>query len=527
MDPGWPPFEFLRDGKAYAGMASDYVRLLEQRLAVVMRPVPGLSWEQALAKGRAGELDVFPCMARTPQRAKFFNFTKPYLTFPMVIVTKLDAPFIGGLEDLEGKKVAVGRGYASHELLAAGHPGIKLALVDNVREGLNQLSQGKLDAFVGNLGSVTYFAREAGLANIKIAASTPYSFSLSLGVRKDWPELVGILEKGMASIDQRKRSEIHNAWVSMRFEHGVDWAYVWRLVALIVAASLAVFGIFIFWNARLQREVRQRKEAEGALVKSEAHMRSLVEGSADAIVDLSLDRRILDCNPAFSRLFGYTRQEAVNRSVSIIHTSREAFEEMGRMSYPEVHRNGSWRGEWTYQSKSGRQAPMETTISAYRNPEGKIGGYIAIVRDMSERKAAEEALLNSRRRLAEIIDFLPDATLVIDQQGRVAAWNRAMEQLTRREGRGYAGPGRSCLCPALLRQDAPHAHRPGPPMGRGRGRELPVGEEIRGKPGGRKLPATLGPRWDVPVHRGPGPLRPGTGGRPGPSSHCATSPSRS
>lgn len=430
VDPGWPPFEFLRDGKYYAGMASDYIRLLEQRLGVVMRPEPGLTWEQALAQGKAGDLDVFPCVARTPQRAKFLNFTKPYLSFPMVIVTRLDAPFIAGLQDLSGKLVAVGKGYASHELLAAGHPDLKLAPMDSIQEGLTRLSQGKLDAFVGNLGSITYFAREAGLSNIKIAASTPYSFSLSLGVRKDWPELVGILEKGMASISQRQRNEIHNAWVSMRFEHGVDWPYVWRLVAVIVAVSLAVFGIFIFWNTRLQREVRQRKEAEGALVKSEAHMRSLVEGSADAIVDLGLDRTILDCNPAFSRLFGYTRQEAVNQSVAIIHTSREAFEEMGRMSYPEVHRTGSWRGEWIYRSKSGREAPMETTISAYRHSDGKIAGFIAIVRDISERKRAEEALLNSRRRLAEIIDFLPDATLVIDQEGHVVAWNRAMEQLT-------------------------------------------------------------------------------------------------
>ncbi|MEI6796271.1 MAG: PAS domain S-box protein, partial [Methanomassiliicoccales archaeon] len=62
--------------------------------------------------------------------------------------------------------------------------------------------------------------------------------------------------------------------------------------------------------------------------------------------------------------------------------------------------------------------------------EGRITGAIETIRDITDRKQAELEREQTRRRLAEIISFLPDATFVIDIEGKVIAWNRAMEELT-------------------------------------------------------------------------------------------------
>ena len=93
--------------------------------------------------------------------------------------------------------------------------------------------------------------------------------------------------------------------------------------------------------------------------------------------------------------------------------------------------------------------------------------------DVTQRKKVEEALRESERRLADIIDFLPDATLAIDREGRVIAWNRAMEEMTGVKaenmlGRGdyeYALPfyGKRCslLIDQVLKPDKktePHYH---------------------------------------------------------------------
>ena len=64
------------------------------------------------------------------------------------------------------------------------------------------------------------------------------------------------------------------------------------------------------------------------------------------------------------------------------------------------------------------------------DPDGNIIGAIETIRDITDRKRAEEEIARTSREMAEIIDFLPDATLVIDRDGVVIAWNRAMEELT-------------------------------------------------------------------------------------------------
>ena len=80
--------------------------------------------------------------------------------------------------------------------------------------------------------------------------------------------------------------------------------------------------------------------------------------------------------------------------------------------------------------KDGEQFPVDLTISPIYDIKGRIIGTSSIVRDITERKKAEKALKDSEKRLATIIEFLPDATLVIDNEKKVIAWNRAIEDMT-------------------------------------------------------------------------------------------------
>jgi PAS domain S-box-containing protein len=66
---------------------------------------------------------------------------------------------------------------------------------------------------------------------------------------------------------------------------------------------------------------------------------------------------------------------------------------------------------------------------------------IAITRDVTERKRVEEALRESEQRLSQIIDFLPDATFAIDLNGKVIAWNRAIEEMTGVKAEQILGKG--------------------------------------------------------------------------------------
>ena len=73
---------------------------------------------------------------------------------------------------------------------------------------------------------------------------------------------------------------------------------------------------------------------------------------------------------------------------------------------------------------------LEVTISPVKNEDGKVKNAIVQHMDITERKQAEDELRKSHKRLNDTIDFLPDATFVIDRDGKVITWNRAMELMT-------------------------------------------------------------------------------------------------
>jgi len=75
------------------------------------------------------------------------------------------------------------------------------------------------------------------------------------------------------------------------------------------------------------------------------------------------------------------------------------------------------------------------------DPQGNVTGAIETIRDITDRKRAEQEMARTTREMAEIIDFLPDATLVIDRDGKVIAWNNAMERLTGISAESMLGKG--------------------------------------------------------------------------------------
>ena len=73
---------------------------------------------------------------------------------------------------------------------------------------------------------------------------------------------------------------------------------------------------------------------------------------------------------------------------------------------------------------------FETFKSPVFNDQGDVIGTTGFAQDITEGKLAEEALRESERRLADVIEFLPDATLAIDRDKRIIVWNKAIEEMT-------------------------------------------------------------------------------------------------
>lgn len=266
LDPDWAPVEYRDDQGGYRGLSLDYLGRLESLLGVDFQVVEGLSWQQAVAAVKAKQADMFASVSLTPQRQAYALFTRPYVAMPIKIFARSDIAYIGRLENLTGKRVAVVEGYAIHDWLKSEHPELQLTTVTSPPVGLQRVADGKADVFVGNVVTASYYLGKLRLSNVHIAGETPYANEQRMAVRDDWPLLASILQKGIDAIPRQERDAIYKDWLSIKFEHGYD--YAWVVKALIGSALL--FVIVLSWNRVLSRKVQSRTaQLKAELVRRE------------------------------------------------------------------------------------------------------------------------------------------------------------------------------------------------------------------------------------------------------------------
>lgn len=197
-----------------------------------------------------------------------------------------------------------------------------------------------------------------------------------------------------------------------------------------------------FWDHKNQmQEFHDLQEAKHVL-------ENLLDSSADAIGEVNAQGRFARWNKAAEEIFGYSGSEIREKHFSEIYADPAELEKM----LAKLHREGFVRKyEVNMKKKDGSIAPYNLSISLLYDRQHNLTGSLCIARDRSdtrraiaalqklnerlqleitERRRAEEALQESEKRLANIIDFLPDATLVIDRDGQVIAWNKAIEEIT-------------------------------------------------------------------------------------------------
>jgi len=103
----FPPFHYFEDKGGLKGISADYITMIMNSIGVKANVQSNLPWPEVLKKAESGEIDLIPCIARTDERETFLSFSRPYLSFPLVIVTRKDMDFIGDIKDLTGKKIAI------------------------------------------------------------------------------------------------------------------------------------------------------------------------------------------------------------------------------------------------------------------------------------------------------------------------------------------------------------------------------------------------------------------------------------
>jgi|GEM_PF-2065436 len=264
----WPPYQIVNNDKPPQGIVIEYLKLIVERTGILFKMEatdrPFVEYLKSM-KQRRGP-DMTGVIVPTTEREQYFHFTQPYLSSPYVIFTREDDNLIFDIQGLIGKSIAVPHGHYVQEQLSRDFPQIRQVLFDSDVKALRSVATGKADAYIGNLTAASHIIHRQGLSDLKVAAPSPFKEQiLSMGVRRDWPELSSIINKALASITEEEKTAIRNKYLAIKFEQGINKAKLlkWGLIA--GGSTMGIILIFLFWNRQMSREINRRKQTEQAL----------------------------------------------------------------------------------------------------------------------------------------------------------------------------------------------------------------------------------------------------------------------
>jgi PAS domain S-box-containing protein len=183
----------------------------------------------------------------------------------------------------------------------------------------------------------------------------------------------------------------------------------------------------VLWHG-IVRDITERKHAENALKESEQKYRELVDFLPISVFELDKRGMVTGTNRTAHETFGYSDEDVRNGIHAFDTVIPEDHFRAGESLKRVLNGEPSKGIEYTALRKDGSTFPVIIFSSPIVRDDAIVGVRGAVI-DIADRKQAEEALEESKRRLSEIIDFAPDPTFAIDKDGKIIAWNRALEEM--------------------------------------------------------------------------------------------------
>ncbi len=266
------PVEFINDDGEFAGINRDILDLIAQRTGLNFTYRGYDTWQQLFQALLNEEIDLLGSITPTDKRKEQMRFSESYWRMPWVIMHPQHVGKQSKLTDFYGKRVAIVRGYYLISQLRKQHPLISFILVDNRKQGLKALQQGKVDGFITTIAAATELLKQESLITMMVSVMETVNLDDSrFGINKDLPLLVNIIDKGLMSISEKEKQAIYDNWFSVEINTGLDKNVVLQVGAQIGIIILLVLIVIVMWNRRLQSEINHREQLEQIMKHMATH----------------------------------------------------------------------------------------------------------------------------------------------------------------------------------------------------------------------------------------------------------------
>lgn len=256
-----PPLGYTSEDGALAGISSDYLSIIAERLGLSTKQVR-LDSESDLETNPyaaliSGQIDLSFMLARKFPLEEELGFSDPYLDIPLVVLTQRDKAIIQTPNELEKRTIAVLRNSAAHDFLKKDFPHFSLQVHTTMEQALLAVSKGRAYAIFGNAVAVDYLQRKLAINNLKNVLTTDYRYQPAIAVSDKFKPLIPIINKVLIEFTEQEKKLIFDKWVNHAIAKQVDWKSIitWFSLFMVVLISGVAFIII-----RQHQKVRLSQE---------------------------------------------------------------------------------------------------------------------------------------------------------------------------------------------------------------------------------------------------------------------------
>lgn len=266
------PTAFVNEQGQFDGIDRDVLDLISLRTGLHFVYQSYDSWYQLYQSMLDGEVDMLTSITPTEMRRTELLFTNSYWHTPWVILHPQHFGQQSKLKNFYGKQLAIVKGHYLIDFLRENHPLITLKMVNNRKDALVVLQQGRVDGVIETIASVTQLLKQESLVSLTVSVVEDMPISKShFGLQLNKILLLGIIDKGLVSISAQEKSSIYEKWFSIDISTGFDKKVVLRVALQVAILIIVVLGIIIMWNRRLKAEITHRKQLEKRMKHMATH----------------------------------------------------------------------------------------------------------------------------------------------------------------------------------------------------------------------------------------------------------------
>ncbi|RXJ75609.1 histidine kinase [Arcobacter sp. F155] len=286
--PELKPYSFVEEN-SFHGFVSDYLSLIEKKSGLKFDLIQTQSFDESLEFVKSGQCDILASAQNVKERRMFMNFTEPFLTTSLVLITKNEKNFIDDISILKDKKISIYKSYSFNKILREKYPDIDFVDVEDLEDGISKVEDGEIFGHIDFLYTAWNKIHSLDNVDLKISGKLDENVPLAIAINKNRIYLNRILEKSVKSISDEEKDRLLKKWVAIEYKKEFDYKTFYQVIFVFVIVLI----IFIYRQILLKNMNKKLKNVVDEKTRELKKINQDLEKTIQEEVDKNLKKDAL------------------------------------------------------------------------------------------------------------------------------------------------------------------------------------------------------------------------------------------